>query len=400
MAMAIDKQTVRDIDVQGKRVLMRVDFNVPLRGEQVADDSRIRASLHTIRYLLAEGARLILCSHLGRPRGRVVKSLRMEPVAQRLEELLREPVLRATDCVGPEVMDAVDALKPGQVLLLENLRFHAAEEENGPRFAKALASLGDIYVNDAFSASHRAHASIVGVPRYLPAVAGFLMERELEMLGRLLKNPDRPFALIMGGAKIADKIGVLENLLPRVDKFLIGGGMANTFLKAQGFNVGDSLVEEGMLETARRILDRARERGVQLILPTDVVVADRLADDAQTRVVPVGEVPAGWRIVDIGPKTVEAFKRAIEDCRLVAWNGPLGITEYRPFAQGSQAIALAMVTLSGAITVAGGGDTVAVVQATGADRQFTHVSLGGGATLEFLEGKELPGVAALLPASS
>ena len=396
--MAIDKLTVRDVDVQRKRVLMRVDFNVPMKDGRVADDTRIRGSLHTIRYLMAEEAKIILCSHLGRPGGRVVKSLRMAPVAERLQDLLRGPVKTAPDCVGAEVMDAIDALKPGEVLLLENLRFHAAEEGNGPRFAKALAALGDIYVNDAFSASHRPHASVVGLPEHLPAVAGFLMEKELDMLGRLLREPDHPFALIMGGAKIGDKIGLLENLLTRVDKFLIGGGMANNFLKAEGFPVGDSLVDDKRITTTRRVMEQAQARGVEIILPIDVLVADKTAADARTRAVSVQEVPEGWRIVDIGPKTVEVFKRAIQGCRLVGWNGTLGIAEVPAFAQGSQAIALAMVSLRGAITVAGGGDTVALIQQTGTDRQFTHVSLGGGATLEFLEGRELPGVAALLPA--
>ena len=396
--MAIGKLTVRDVDVQRKRVLMRVDFNVPMKDGRVADDTRIRGSLHTIRYLMAEEAKIILCSHLGRPGGRVVKSLRMAPVAERLQDLLRGPVKTAPDCVGAEVMDAIDALKPGEVLLLENLRFHAAEEGNGPRFAKALAALGDIYVNDAFSASHRPHASVVGLPEHLPAVAGFLMEKELDMLGRLLREPDHPFALIMGGAKIGDKIGLLENLLTRVDKFLIGGGMANNFLKAEGFPVGDSLVDDKRITTTRRVMEQAQARGVEIILPIDVLVADKTAADARTRAVSVQEVPEGWRIVDIGPKTVEVFKRAIQGCRLVGWNGTLGIAEVPAFAQGSQAIALAMVSLRGAITVAGGGDTVALIQQTGTDRQFTHVSLGGGATLEFLEGRELPGVAALLPA--
>ncbi|HLB28640.1 MAG TPA: phosphoglycerate kinase [Dehalococcoidia bacterium] len=394
----MDKLTVRDVDVQRKRVLMRVDFNVPMKDGRVADDTRIRGSLHTIRYLMAEEAKIILCSHLGRPGGRVVKSLRMAPVAERLQDLLRGPVKTAPDCVGAEVMDAIDALKPGEVLLLENLRFHAAEEGNGPRFAKALAALGDIYVNDAFSASHRPHASVVGLPEHLPAVAGFLMEKELDMLGRLLREPDHPFALIMGGAKIGDKIGLLENLLTRVDKFLIGGGMANNFLKAEGFPVGDSLVDDKRITTTRRVMEQAQARGVEIILPIDVLVADKTAADARTRAVSVQEVPEGWRIVDIGPKTVEVFKRAIQGCRLVGWNGTLGIAEVPAFAQGSQAIALAMVSLRGAITVAGGGDTVALIQQTGTDRQFTHVSLGGGATLEFLEGRELPGVAALLPA--
>jgi len=351
--MAIGKLTVRDVDVQRKRVLMRVDFNVPMKDGRVADDTRIRGSLHTIRYLMAEEAKIILCSHLGRPGGRVVKSLRMAPVAERLQDLLR---------------------------------------------AKALAALGDIYVNDAFSASHRPHASVVGLPEHLPAVAGFLMEKELDMLGRLLREPDHPFALIMGGAKIGDKIGLLENLLTRVDKFLIGGGMANNFLKAEGFPVGDSLVDDKRITTTRRVMEQAQARGVEIILPIDVLVADKTAADARTRAVSVQEVPEGWRIVDIGPKTVEVFKRAIQGCRLVGWNGTLGIAEVPAFAQGSQAIALAMVSLRGAITVAGGGDTVALIQQTGTDRQFTHVSLGGGATLEFLEGRELPGVAALLPA--
>jgi len=394
------KQTVRDIDVKGKRVLVRVDFNVPLeKGTgRILDDLRIRAALPTIQYLRGEGARLVLCSHLGRPRGQVVESLRLAPVAERLGELLGAPAAAARDCIGAEAREAVDALRPGGVLLLENLRFHPEEEANEPGFAGQLASLAEVFVNDAFGAAHRAHASTARVARHLPAVAGFLMEKEIDYLNRAVGNPDRPFAAIIGGAKISDKIGVLRKLLTKADALMVGGGMANTFLKARGCQVSESLVEDDRLDSARRIMEDADGKGVPLLLPTDAVAADRFAADANCRTVPVGEVPEGWRIMDIGPDTLSTFRDALEDCRTVVWNGPMGVAEFSQFAEGSLGLALTLAELD-AITIVGGGETVALVQQAGLEERFSHVSTGGGASLEFLEGKELPGVAALLDKS-
>ncbi|MCJ7511325.1 MAG: phosphoglycerate kinase [Dehalococcoidia bacterium] len=389
------KKTVADIDVQGKRVLLRVDFNVPLDPDDghVLDDTRIRAALPTIEYLRERGARLILCSHLGRPKG-VDDSLRLAPVARRLGELLGSPVKTIGDCVGPQVKEAAQALGPGDVLLLENLRFHPEEEANDPDFARALASLADVYVNDAFGTAHRAHASTAGVAAYLPAVAGFLMEKELTFLGKALASPDRPFAAVIGGAKISTKMGVLENLLAKVDRLLIGGGMACTFLKAEGLEVGQSLVEEAYVETARQIRERASQRGVMLLLSSDVIVGDRFEADARRQQVSVKEIPAGWQIMDIGEKTVEAFVQALRDCKTVLWNGPMGVIEFEAFSQGSYRLAEAIAALD-ATTIVGGGETVAVVERLGLEGKFSHVSTGGGAALEFLEGRELPGVAAL-----
>lgn len=389
------KRTVRDIDVSGKRALVRVDFNVPLTEEgEVADDLRIRAAIPTINYLREREARVILCSHLGRPKG-IDPSLSLAPVARHLERLLGVPVPLAPDCVGPQAESAVAAIPPGGVLLLENLRFHPEEERNDTEFARALSSLGDIYVNDAFGAAHRAHASTAGVTAYLPAVAGLLMEKELDFLGRALTDPARPFAAVIGGAKISTKIAVLDSLLARVNKLIIGGGMANTFLKAEGFSVGDSLVEEDQIETARNIMEKASERNVQLLLPADVVVANRFASDADTMTAPVNDVPAGWQILDIGSKTVEVFARALQDCRTVLWNGPMGVFEMERFAAGTVQIARAIASLRDAVTIVGGGETAQAVQEMGLFDQFSHVSTGGGAALEFLEGRELPGVAAL-----
>ncbi|MBC7241532.1 MAG: phosphoglycerate kinase [Anaerolineae bacterium] len=388
----MNKKTVRDIDVAGKRVLVRVDFNVPLEKGQVTDDTRIRAALPTIRYLIDRGARVILMSHLGRPKGGPSDDLRLEPVARRLSELLGQEVHYVRDCIGPEVEAAVQALGEGEVLLLENLRFHPEEEKNDPAFAAQLAKLGDVYVNDAFGAAHRAHASTVGIAQYLPAVAGFLMEKELTFLGKALESPERPFITILGGAKISDKIGVIRNLLSRVDRLLIGGGMANTFLKAMGYEMGDSLVEMESLDIARELLQAA---GDKLRLPVDVVIADRFDNDAERRVVKVDAVPAGWRVLDIGPETVAAFRAELANARTVVWNGPMGVFEFPNFAAGTFAIAETLASLP-ATTIVGGGDSVAAVQKAGVAYQITHISTGGGASLEFLEGKTLPGVAALL----
>ncbi len=389
------KKTIRDIEVEGKRVLVRVDFNVPLAEGKVTDDTRIRAALPTIRYLLEHGAKVILMSHLGRPNGKVVDELRLDPVAERLAELLGRPVRKLDDCVGPEVEAVVAKMQPGDVILLENVRFHPGDEANDPSFAKRLASLADIFVNDAFGAAHRAHASTVGVAQYLPPVAGFLMEKELTFLGQALAAPEHPFVAILGGAKVSDKIGVIDNLLTRVDVLLIGGGMANTFLKAQGHEIGQSLVEDESLDVARKTLERAGER---LALPVDVVVADRFDAEAASRVAPADQVPEDWRILDIGPETVELFKRKLAGARTVVWNGPMGVFEFPRFAAGTQAIAR-LLAESGATTIIGGGDSVAAVEQAGLADKMTHISTGGGASLEFLEGKELPGVAALLDLS-
>lgn len=391
----MQKKTVRDIEVQGKRVLMRVDFNVPLQDGVVTDDTRIRAALPTIRYLLERGARIVLMSHIGRPKGQVVEGLRAAPVGERLATLLGRPVRVLDECVGPEVEAAVDALPPGGVILLENLRFHPEERKNDPAFASQLARLGDLYVNDAFGTAHRAHASTEGVTRYLPAVAGLLMERELEVLGKTLESPEQPFVTILGGAKISGKIGVIQNLLGRVSALLIGGGMANTFLRAQGHDVAESLVEEEAVPTAEALLEQARSRGLRLLLPLDVVVADAFAADAARQTVSVDQVPPGWRILDIGPRTVEGFRDALQGARTVLWNGPMGVFEFPAFAEGTRAIALAVVDC-GAFTILGGGESLAAVRQLGLADRIGHLSTGGGASLEFLEGKPLPGVAALL----
>lgn len=386
-----DKKTIRDTDVKGKRVLVRVDFNVPLDDGKVADDTRIRAALPTIQYLIEQGARVILMSHLGRPKGKVREELRLTPVAERLAELLDRPVAMAVDCVGEEVEAAVDRLRPGDVLLLENLRFYPGEEANDPEFVSRLASLGEVYVNDAFGTAHRAHASTEGVAHRLPAVAGFLMEKELNFLSKALENPEQPFVAILGGAKISDKIGVVDNLLGKVDALLIGGGMANTFLKAQGYQVGQSLVEEESLPLAQELLDKV---GRKLVLPVDVVVADKFDAEAQSKIVGVEEVPPEWRILDIGPATVERFAQELYTAKTVVWNGTMGVAEFPQFAAGTQAI-IEMLAESQATTIVGGGETTAAVQQAGLVEKMTHVSTGGGASLEFLEGKTLPGVAAL-----
>lgn len=394
----MNKQTLRERDVTGKQVLVRVDFNVPLDGQQhITDDTRIRAALPTIQYLLSHGAAVILMSHLGRPDGHVVEQLRLTPVALRLSELLGQSITLAPDCVGPTVEALAQTLQPGQVLLLENLRFHKAEEQNQPAFAQQLAALADLYVNDAFGTAHRAHASTEGVAHCLPGVAGFLMEREINFLGSTLEHPARPFAAIIGGAKISDKIPVLERLISMVDILLIGGGMANTFLRAEGYDIGASLFEESKVATARDLITQARQRGLQCLLPTDVVVADRFAADAEHKVVRSQDVPPGWRILDIGPATLEAFRHALSHAQTMIWNGTLGVAEMPAFANGTNTMIeiLAQRTTAGATTIIGGGDSAAAVEQAGAADKMTHVSTGGGASLEFLEGRILPGVAAL-----
>lgn len=388
------KKTIRDVPLQEKTVFLRVDFNVPLDGERITDDTRMVKALPTIQWLREHGARIVLASHLGRPQGAVDPRYSLRPVAQHLSQLLGVPVPLSEQLIGPEVAESIQALRPGELLMLENVRFHPGETKNDPELARTWASYVDLFVNDAFGSAHRAHASTVGVGTYVPAVAGLLMARELEVLGRVLQNPKRPLVAIIGGAKIKDKIGVLENLLTLVDRLLIGGGMANTFLLAQGYDLGASLVEEDQLETARRLLKKAAERNVRVVLPHDVVVAEQFSADAPHRVVSVDDIPTGWMALDIGPQTVETFRQALSDAAMVVWNGPLGAFELKPFAQGTMAIAQALASLSGE-TIVGGGDSVAAVEAAGVAERMGHISTGGGATLEFLEGKTLPGVAVL-----
>ena len=389
----MNKKTITDIDVSGKRVLVRVDFNVPLQDGAVTDDRRIRAALLTIEYLLQNGAAVVLMSHLGRPKGQVVDSLKMDPVAARLSELLGRPVQKLDDCVGEAVESAVNAMQPGDVILLENTRFHPEEKKNDPQFAAQLAKLGEVYVNDAFGSAHRAHASTAGVTEFLrPAVAGFLLAKELDYLGKALSNPEPPFLAILGGAKVSDKIGVIENLLPKVDALLIGGGMANTFFAAQGLPTGDSLVEKDAIATAKSLLETSGEK---LFLPVDAVIADKFDANAEARVVPVDEVPAGWMILDIGPATIAHFANRLAAAKTVVWNGPMGVFEFPRFAEGTFAVARALADLSDATTIIGGGDSAAAVQLSGLAEKMSHISTGGGASLEFLEGKTLPGVAAL-----
>src|SRR5512142_2151670 len=387
----MNKKTVKDIDIKGKRVLMRVDFNVPMQDGKVTDDKRIKASLPTIQYVLDQGASLILMSHLGRPKGGPSPEFSLKAAAETLSNLLGRPVKMAPDTVGPEVEKMAKELKPGEVLLLENTRFYKGEEKNDLELAKQMASLADVYVNDAFGSAHRAHASTEGIARYLPAVSGFLMEQELEYLGRAVSNPEHPYIAILGGAKISDKINVVETLASKCDKLIIGGGMANTFLAAKGLNMQDSLVEKESLETAKNLLAKL---GDKLILPGDAVIADKFDAEANSKVVDVDKIPAGWRMLDVGPKTLELYKKTLSGAKLIVWNGPVGVFEMPKFAEGTFALAK-MLADSGATTVIGGGDSASAVKKAGVAKQMTHVSTGGGASLEFLEGKELPGVAAL-----
>jgi phosphoglycerate kinase len=396
----MNKKTIRDVDWAGKRALVRVDFNVPLDANtNITDDTRIRAAIPTIRHLLENGASVVLMSHLGRPKKKVVETLRLRPVVGRLSELLPEAkkVTSIKVTTGEAAVSTAQSLEPGEVLLLENTRFDPREEANDEEMSRELAQLGDVYVNDAFGSAHRAHASTEGVARHLPAVAGLLLEAELSALYGSLQNPQRPFVTIIGGAKISDKIGVIENLLSKVNTLLIGGGMANTFLLAQGHELGDSLVEKDSLDIARDLIEKAKSAGVSLMLPTDAVVADDFSPNAQHKVVSATAVPAGWRMLDIGPQTTEAYAAEVKGARTVIWNGPMGVFEMAPFAQGTLAIARAMAeaTDAGAFTVIGGGDSVAAVEQSGVAAKMSHISTGGGASLELLEGKVLPGVAAL-----
>ncbi len=385
------KKTVRDVDVNNKKVLVRVDFNVPIKDGKVGDDTRIRAALPTIQYLLDHGAAVILCSHLGRPKGEVMPEYSLLPVSRYLAELMGRPVKFAESCIGPVAERAAAELKPGEVLLLENTRFLPGETKNDPEMARQLASFADLYVNDAFGSAHRAHASTEGVAHYLPAVAGFLMEREIQYLGQAIENPARPFVALLGGAKISDKIGVIRNLLNKADQVLIGGGMANTFFKAQGYPVGDSLVEDDALDTARALL---AEGGSRLRLPVDVVIADRFEPDATSRIISMAAIPDGWRIMDIGPETVQLFSKVIREAATIVWNGPMGVFEFPRFAEGTFNIARAIAD-SNATSIVGGGDSVAAVTQAGLADRITHLSTGGGASLEMLEGILLPGLAAL-----
>lgn len=392
----MDKKTVRDIPVRGKRVLVRVDFNVPTNKKTgtITDDIRIRESLPTINYLIDQGSKVILVSHLGRPDGKVVDSMRLDKVAQRLSQLLGKPVKTAPDCVGPEVERLVGELAAGDVVLLENVRFHAEEEKNDPGFARQLANLADVFVNDAFGTTHRAHASTVGITAYLPSVAGFLVEKELTAMGKVLQNPDRPFASLIGGAKISDKIGFLQNLLGKVDILLIGGGMAATFFKAQGYQIGKSLVEEDRLDFAFHVMRDAKEKGLRLLLPIDVVVSDSVDGSSPSRAVAVERISPADRVVDIGPETVKNFTDELRKCRTVLWNGPMGIFEVAAFAAGTRAMSEVLASLK-ATTIVGGGSTAEAVESIGLAGKMTHVSTGGGASLSFLSGEVLPGIAAL-----
>jgi phosphoglycerate kinase len=391
----MEKQTVRDINVAGKRVLARVDFNVPLdeKSGKITDDSRIKATVPTIDYLIDHDAKLVLCSHMGRPKGKVVPELSLKAVAERLSRILRQPVAFAPDCIGPEVEAMVGELKNGDMLVLENLRFHSEEEKNDPAFAQALSRLGDIYVDDAFGTAHRAHASIVGVTKYLPAVAGLLLEKEINSLGKVLLDPVRPFGLLLGGAKVSDKVALIENILPRVDFIIIGGGMAATFLKAKGYEVGKSLLD-GNIETASYLIDKAEKNGVKLYLPEDTVVAN-VGVDSAWETVSVKNIPAEKRIVDIGALTIHHFTRILERCKTVFWNGPMGVYEVPQFAEGTRAMARIISSIN-ATTIIGGGSTAEIVTAMNLNGRMTFVSTGGGAALKFLSGETLPGVEVLL----
>ncbi len=388
------KKSVSAAPLRGKRVLLRCDFNVPLKDGVIGDDTRIRAALETLRYILDSGGAVVACSHLGRPKGQIVPEMSLKPVAGRLSELLGIPVAMAPDCVGPEVKAMADALRPGQVLLLENLRFHKEEEKNDPAFSRELASLADLYVSDAFGTVHRAHASTAGVADYLPAYCGFLIEKELKALGGAVEAPKRPLVAVLGGAKVADKLAVIDHLLDKADVLLIGGGMAYTFVKARGGSIGKSLLDEEKLDYVQKMMDKAREKGVKLLLPVDDVISASLSGDGEIRTVPAGEIPEGWMGLDVGPETRKLYADEIRKAGTVIWNGPMGVFEEPKFAEGTMAMAAAMAECPG-VTVIGGGDSVSAVQKAGLADKMSHISTGGGASLEFLEGKELPGIACL-----
>lgn len=390
----MNKKSIRDVDVNGKRVFVRVDFNVPISEGVISDDTRIRATLPTIHHLISNGAKVILASHLGRPKGQVVEQLRMDPVAKRLSELLQKPVRKVNEAFGEAVKAEINQMNDGDVLLLENTRFYPGEEKNDAELSKQFAELADLYVNDAFGAAHRAHASTEGIAHHLPAVAGLLMEKELEVLGKALSQPDRPFTAIIGGAKVKDKIGVIENLLGIADNIIIGGGLSYTFLKAQGFEIGKSLVDDEKLDLALSFIQKAEEKGVRFLLPEDIVVTDDFSADANTKVVNIDEIPADWEGIDIGPRTRETYAEVIRASKLIVWNGPMGVFEIEPFSHGTRAIGQALAEAPG-YTILGGGDSAAAAEQFGLADQMDHISTGGGASLEFMEGKALPGVVAL-----
>lgn len=392
--IAMNKKTLHDLDVEGKRVFCRVDFNVPMKNGEVTDDTRIKAALPTINYLSEKGAIVILASHLGRPKGEIKEELRLDPVAERLSELIGKDVVKTDSVYGKEVHEAISQISDGDILLIENVRFEAGEEKNEQDLAQAFAEMADLYVNDAFGAAHRAHASTTGVAEKLPAAAGFLMEKEIDVLGKALENPERPFTAIIGGAKVKDKINVIDHLLDKVDNLIIGGGLAYTFIKAQGHEIGKSLLEEDKIDLAKEFMQKAEDKGVNFILPKDAVVADDFSETANTKVVNIDEIPADWEALDIGPKTREIYEQIVADSKLVIWNGPMGVFEYNAFAGGTKAVAEALANTEG-YTVIGGGDSAAAVEKFGFAEDMDHVSTGGGASLEFMEGKVLPGVQAL-----
>ncbi|KGX86224.1 phosphoglycerate kinase [Pontibacillus litoralis] len=389
-----EKKSIKDVEVKGKKVFCRVDFNVPMQDGEVTDDTRIRAAIPTIQYLIDQGAKVILASHLGRPKGEAVEELRLDPVAKRLSNLLERTITKTDEAYGSEVDEAVSNMKEGDVLLLENVRFYPGEEKNDEQLAKQFANIADLYVNDAFGAAHRAHASTEGIAHHLPAVAGFLMEKELRVLGNALQDPDRPFTAIIGGAKVKDKIGVIDNLIDKVDNLIIGGGLAYTFVKAQGHEIGNSLLEEDKIDVAKQYMQKAQDKGVNFVMPIDAIVADDFSNDANIQTVDIDSIPADWEALDIGPKTVEKYSQIIKDSKLIIWNGPMGVFELESFANGTKGVAQALSETDG-YSVIGGGDSAAAVEKFDFASQMSHISTGGGASLEFMEGKNLPGVAAL-----
>ncbi|MEH7125006.1 phosphoglycerate kinase [Bacillus sp. JJ1773] len=391
----MNKKSVKDVELKGKRVFCRVDFNVPMADGKVTDETRIRAALPTIKYLMDQGAKVILASHLGRPKGKVVEELRLTPVADRLSELLGKNVKKADEAYGDTVKELINSMEEGDVVLLENVRFYPGEEKNDPELAKAFAELADIYVNDAFGAAHRAHASTEGIAHYLPAVSGLLMEKELNVLGKALSNPERPFTAIIGGAKVKDKIDVIENLLDKVDNLIIGGGLAFTFVKAQGHEIGNSLLEEDKIELAKSFMQKAEEKGVKFYMPIDAVIADEFSQNANAKTVEINEIPEGWMALDIGPKTADLYSDVIHGSKLVIWNGPMGVFEWSKFANGTRTVAETLAEANETYSVIGGGDSAAAVEKFCLADRMSHISTGGGASLEFMEGKALPGVVAL-----
>ncbi|MFV8518705.1 phosphoglycerate kinase [Bacillus albus] len=391
----MNKKSIRDVDLKGKRVFCRVDFNVPMKEGKITDETRIRAALPTIQYLVEQGAKVILASHLGRPKGQVVEEMRLTPVAARLGELLGKDVKKADEAFGPVAQEMAAAMNEGDVLVLENVRFYAGEEKNDAELAKEFAALADIFVNDAFGAAHRAHASTAGIADYLPAVSGLLMEKELEVLGKALSNPERPFTAIIGGAKVKDKIGVIRHLLDKVDNLIIGGGLAYTFVKALGHEIGLSLCEDDKIELAKEFMQLAKEKGVNFYMPVDVVITEEFSETATTQIVNIDSIPSNWEGVDIGPKTREIYADVIKNSKLVVWNGPMGVFEMTPFAEGTKAVGQALADAEGTYSVIGGGDSAAAVEKFGMADKMSHISTGGGASLEFMEGKELPGVVCL-----